>query len=118
MTLPLTPHNLAAAYEYLRATTPFKGWKLPPAEEVEFRVVRDKRIDGQHNFYLGTKRGEHIISVSVPNVHTTTCLLITMAHEMIHAKQTADGVRGRGHNIEFWQLARQICHVHGCEVFV
>jgi len=34
MTLPLTPATLTAAYEFLRTTPPFKGWKLPHADEV------------------------------------------------------------------------------------
>src|SRR5215475_4729604 len=37
--LHLTPEALENAYEYLRATLPFRRWNLPHADELVFRVM-------------------------------------------------------------------------------
>lgn len=112
MTLPLTPAVLEAAYTYLCATSPFKGWKLPPADEVEFCVTNHRDQEGDHCVYRYTK--EHIIRVSAYAITTTHALMIVMAHEMIHAKQEiAKTARRGGHNKEFHRLAKRVCHVHG-----
>ena len=42
MALRLTPEILEGAYEFLRATPPFRGWRLPHADEVEFVVSRHR----------------------------------------------------------------------------
>ena len=112
MTLPLTPHVLAAAYEYLRATTPFKSWKLPPADEVEFGVTQHRDRDGDHSSYQRTN--EHIIRASTYWVKTTDALMQVMAHEMIHVRQQiTKSARHGGHNMEFQRLAKRVCKVHG-----
>ena len=115
MTLPLTPQVLATAYEYLRATTPFAGWKLPSADEVEFCVTNHRDREGDHCVYKRTT--EHIIRVSSYMITTTPALLIVMAHEMIHEWQeiTKTARRG-GHNKEFHRLAQRVCKVHGWDV--
>ena len=51
MTLSLTPDLLAAAYDFLRATPPFKAWRLPESDDiahtVEFLISeRAKNITG------------------------------------------------------------------------
>src|SRR5690349_18038866 len=48
MSLRLTPDIIEGAYEFLRMTPPFRGWRLPPADEVEFVVSRHKRYLGYH----------------------------------------------------------------------
>jgi len=37
--LPLTPQMCAAVYDCLREFPPFSRWKLPPADEIEFRCT-------------------------------------------------------------------------------
>ena len=112
MTLPLTPATLTAAYEFLRTTPPFKGWKLPHADEVEFHVTRHRDREADHEI---VRRMVHVIRVSVNKVKATDALMQAMAHEMIHAYQ--DGVARTGthavHNTEFKRLASRVCHVHG-----
>ena len=114
MTLALTPAALAGAYEYLRTTPPFKGWKLPHADEVEFHVTRHRDRYGDHNEI--PRPVEHCIRVSEVNVTTTGDLLELMAHEMIHGYQ--DVVRKTGnkrwpHNAEYKRLAKRVCDSHG-----
>ena len=41
--MKLTPGILEAAYEFLRTTPPFKGWKLPSGVDITFRVI--KKLD-------------------------------------------------------------------------
>src|SRR3990167_10802079 len=90
MTLLLTPAALSAAYEFLRTTSPFRGWKLPHADEVEFHVTRHRDREADHE----VRRREHTIRVSSRTIKTTDALMQAMAHEMIHAYQ--DGVARPG----------------------
>lgn len=112
MTLPLTPDSLAAAYEYLRTTPPFKRWKLPPADEVEFHVTRHRDREGDHTTYQRTN--DHVIRVSSYHVKTTTDLLVCIAHELVHMRESQLGVRHRDHHtIVFRKLAQKVCTLHG-----
>ena len=118
MSLTLTPESLAAAYEYLRTTRPFKRWKLPHADEVEFRVERLKDRAADHSVVHRPEK-LHTIRVSTENVKTTDGLLEVMAHEMVHAYQ--DGVAGTGsrraeHNKEFVRLSARVCKEHGWQL--
>jgi SprT-like family len=115
VTLPLTPHVLEAAYAYLRATSPFAGWKLPHSDEVEFAVTKHRDREGDHGVYCRTT--EHIITVSSYYIKTTAELMVVMAHEMVHEKQEiAKTARRGGHNKEFHRLAKRVCKVHGWDV--
>ena len=110
MTLPLRPQVAVAAYEFLRATPPFHRWKLPPADEIEFRVVRDGTLYGYHQ-----EDGErHIIAVSERRIAHVATLLATMAHEAIHLYLAIKGSADRGdHGPEFKKLAARVCKLHG-----
>ena len=104
MTLPLTPQMIAGAYEFLRQTPPFRGWKLPHADEVEFGVTahRDREADWGKN-----KDGAHVIRVSASGIGTTDSLMQAVAHEMIHAKH------GFAHGAAFARAAQRACTYHG-----
>lgn len=112
---------LETAYEYLRSTPPFKNWKLPHADEVEFAVMRHRAREADHDRYTRgdghtIRRGDHIIRVSAHTVKTTNALIEAMAHEMVHAYQ--EGVVKTGsyvvvHNAEFKRLAARVCKIHG-----
>ncbi len=112
MALLLTPQMLAAAYEYLRTTPPFKAWKLPHADEIELAVTLHRDREGDHCVYQRTT--EHIIRVSAAAIKTTDALMQVMAHEMLHARQeiTKTARRG-GHNADFKRLAKRVCRYHG-----
>lgn len=108
MTLPLTPDALYAAYEYLRATPPFRRWKLPQGDQVEMRVTRDKG-------YVGlAKEGSRfpVICISAFHVGRTQTLIETMAHEMIHVHLDSKGVRA-AHGAAFRKCAASVCRYHG-----
>ena len=103
----LTPNILAAAYEYIRSVAPASDWKLPPAEQVEFRVSRDKNALGTHTTYKWTK--EHIITISSSKISHSDTLLQVLAHEMVHAAMAEAGNEPVSHNRAFWERAVPLC---------
>jgi hypothetical protein len=108
MTLRLTSDMLAAAYDFLRVTEPFKGWKLPEAEDVGFHVLRTRGHSADYSFEAGI----HLIRVSAARNGHAASLLATMAHEMIHLRQQILGDRGH-HTALFRRLAARVCRIHG-----
>lgn len=127
MALHLTPRLLELTYELLRATPPFNRWRMPHADEVEFRVqplgcdregseilamytfrekLKDQRRNPLNRIKLCCKSNRWLIDI-VPN----------MAHEMVHLHQhmNVDEERGRRsapHGLVFKELARQVCRTH------
>ena len=91
MTLPLTPAVLAAAYEYLRATSPFKGWRLPHCDEVEFSVTRHRDRMADHTTYCYTL--DHVIRASTYHIKTTNDLIEAVADTptTVHNSFSASG---------------------------
>jgi hypothetical protein len=114
--LHLTPELLESAYEYLRASPPFRGWNLPEGDQVTFRVMGAKDRFGHF-------RGRHIraegadsfseIAISAGMVRSTDLLMATMAHEMIHLYQDENGWARGHHNPQFRALAARVCAIHG-----
>lgn len=96
-----------AAYELLRASPPFSHWRLPRAEEVEFRVARIP----EYGLFETPAR----ITISDPKNGRLTTLLETMAHEMAHLKLACDGAdQSYTHrHPTFRKLIADICHHHG-----
>jgi hypothetical protein len=108
MSLRLTPDVLAAAYDFLRSTPPFKGWRLPESDDVGFHVVRDPNMYAD----FGMEGGCPVIRVSeAKNGHVAT-LLATMGHEMCHLRQELIGDRGH-HTAAFKRMAAAVCRAHG-----
>jgi len=108
MTLRLTPDMLAASYDFLRATEPFRGWKLPEAEEVGFHVIRAKGHCADYSF----ENGVHLIRISAALHGHTISVLASMSHEMIHLRQQMLSDRGH-HNARFRRMAARVCRAHG-----
>lgn len=104
----LDPHMMAAAYDYFLASKPFKHWRLPPSDEVEFHVTQHRDIYGDHI----VKDGKHIIRISCTNVNTTLYLMEVMAHEMVHAYCDRRGVRAV-HGPEWHAASDKVCRYHG-----
>ena len=115
MSLPLTPALLRAAYEYLRATPPFRGWGMPTGSAVKFQVLRTKDRHGDHYGFVG--QPGHVIRISAGRIGRTHSLMEVMAHEMIHARQQERKTytANTQHNAEFHKLAAVVCKVHGFE---
>jgi len=108
MTLRLTPDMLAAGYDFLRSTQPFKNWRLPEGEELGFHVVRRTSLSAD----FGVEEGIPFIRVSeASNGHTAT-LLASLAHEMIHLRQHLTGDREL-HGPRFQRMAALVCAAHG-----
>lgn len=111
--LHITPDILASAYDFLRCTQPYKGWKLPHSDDIEFHVTKDRELVGH---YARTPRKmDHEIGISAESVSQTNTLIFYMGHEMIHLYQAIQKTdTGKAmHNAEFKRLARQACAVHG-----
>ena len=109
----LTPDILRAAYEFLRATPPFRGWRLPDGDRVSFRVMRHKDRFGQ----AAEIDGVWVIDVSARLVGTTSALLRTMAHEMIHVHGGVTGSKTwRNHGARFQRRAASVCRHHGFDL--
>lgn len=114
MSLHLTPDILEASYELLRATQPFSRWKLPHADDVEFRVTGHAGVFGSFHFD-DTHPGRERIQVSERNVKTLPLLLQVLAHEMCHLREAIVCRRRAGranHGAMFQRLAAQVCRHH------
>ena len=108
MALKLHQDMIAAAYDFLRRTEPFKAWRLPPSEEVRFKVVKDPKMFAD----FGMEFGKPVIRISAAkNGHTAT-MLATLAHEMIHLRQELTGDR-EVHGVRFKRMAARVCAAHG-----
>ena len=112
MSLPLTKDRIAAIYSALKQYPPFNRMKLPPVEQVRFRILRTKQVDGEYWRFQGSD--DHTISVSAGrNGHWDT-LGCTVAHEMIHLHQARAKTETRGqHNAEFHRIAKSVCKSFG-----
>src|SRR5438067_11747929 len=112
--LRLTPESLEGAYEFLRATLPFRRMNLPHADEILFRVMGTRDCFG--HFRGRSKRAPDFneIGVSQRMVRSTDVLIATMAHEMIHLFQHESGSDSRtDHNAQFRRIAARVCRIHG-----
>jgi len=113
MSLKLTEKRLAAVYECLRAFAPFCGWKLPPADKVQFIVAKTRNYVAAHCKYAYTDH--HIIEVSEKMVGHFDGLAVAMAHEMIHMHQKIRRTTtpNTEHNAEWHKMAKRICRRFG-----
>lgn len=106
MSVPITKATLIAAYELIRTTPPFLGWKLPDAGEIDFVVTRDRNRCGDCD--------EDTIRISSHLHGTVESVLLTMRHEMVHLYQKLHKreTSNTEHNSDFRQLARKVCDKH------
>jgi len=101
MALHITPDLLERTYELLRHTRPFRRWKLPEADDVEFHVTRHRDRFGDC-----TDGDPYTIRISSTKHDTLATVLETMAHEMCHMRDIT-------HGKVFTRLAKQVCRHHG-----
>ena len=110
MALHLTPDMLEKAYELLRTTAPFRGWRLPGGDAIEFKVA----AFGTHLAHYQWTGTGHSISVSAKASAHLDTLMRLMAHEMIHLYQRIKKVENKNqHNADFRRRAKAVCRVHG-----
>lgn len=113
MTLRLTPEMLAAGYDYLRQTPPFRSKKLPESDDLEFRVTRHKDRYGHYDDRDGKTPWKNI-AVSEVHVKTAAIMLEVLAHEMVHVALHTAGAKDWGdHGGSFKRLAARVCAAHG-----
>lgn len=121
--MKITPAVLEAAYSLLLTTPPFNRWRLPPAEDVVFRVVRrigdNPDIWAQHLSERQVKKpkiakGHHLIDVNENRVAQLSTLIPLMAHELCHVRESMlINYTGEAHGATFKKLAAQVCRHHG-----
>jgi hypothetical protein len=99
--------TLAAAYELLKVTTPFRGLRLPASHDIIFQLTKDKALAGYCNLTDAT-----MISISSHFHSQLQPLLVTMAHEMIHLHEFRKYGKA-GHGETFQKLAARVCRAHG-----
>ncbi len=109
--LPLEPHHVAAAYEFMRALPPVCRWRLPPADAVEFRIAARRDIHGELTHWLHD--GTHIITVSSETIGHTKTLLEALGHELVHMRQYLKSRDWHSHGEAFQRDARLLCRYHG-----
>lgn len=109
----LTPDVLRAAYEFLKVTEPFRRWALPPSEYVKFVVSRSKKVHGDYVVLPNC----HRIRISERLHGHTLTLIHTMAHEMVHLRQTQHGTCSSKseHNADFKRQWSIVCRHHGLD---
>lgn len=102
----INPTMMEAAYNLLLTTPPFRGWKMPPSDDVVFVVLRTDRHSADH--FIDTK-GRHTIRLSHRKHTTLAAVIMTIAHEMAHMKDTSKSHHGR----QWHRLADTVCKHHG-----
>ena len=110
--LVLTPDIAEAIYELLRLTPPFKSWRLPHADDIEFHITNH---DDRHADSTSTAKKGHRIRVSNNICHSLRSATEAVAHEMCHIRQWCLGARRENHGPVFNRLADQVCRAHGFE---
>lgn len=108
----LTPELLEAAYELVRLSKPFNGWKLPEADDLEFRVTRHNDRYAHFEYDVGKVPN---VSVSERYVKSIPQLVEVLMHEAIHIFQwkAGRGSKRYQHNADFKRLAKRVCAIHG-----
>ena len=108
----LTPDMMEAGYEYLRLTPPFRAWRMPDGDEVDFHVLKTDLVHGDCGYHAGRT----FIRVSIAMVGSSDALLGVMAHEMIHQHQWLHPrtKTSRSDHDRFWhRAADRACAFHG-----
>lgn len=105
----LTPEIVEGAYEFLRLLPPFKAWRLPDGDEVEFHVTDHAQTYANCTEGDG---GKWIIRVSAKCVGQLSTLLPALAHEMLHIKMQRAGANFE-HDGEWEAQASRVCRIHG-----
>jgi hypothetical protein len=111
----MTPELLETSYRLLLGTLPFRRWKLPHPDKIEFSVSLHRDRLAHHRAYCAPRLGEHEIVVSAREVKDLVTLTRCMAHEMVHIRQ--DILRMKDHHgAGFKKLAALVCRRHGFDV--
>lgn len=105
----ITPDMMEACYRFLCTTLPFRNWRMPNPDVVEFVVSLHRDRCAHHRAYRDGIR--HEIAVSAHKVKRTKLLIECMAHEMVHMRQDQLGMLDQ-HGEWFQGLAALVCNRH------
>ncbi len=109
MAIKITLPVVEQMYELLRATPPFKRWKLPHNDDISFAINRTHGHRGE--FYV--KDGVPVIGVNDTTHDTLDELMRTVAHEMCHLHEHLHGARQDVHHgAWFKRCAKSVCKAH------
>lgn len=112
----LHPLHIERAYILLCTLAPFCEYKMPQSDEIEFHVVRDKKLLGWHK-QRNNKDLTNVIAISYRGVGHLDSLMRVLAHEMIHLAQAHNGTTSRAmHNAEFNRMAQEVCDSMGWDL--
>ena len=113
MSLHPNHDTMVDAYDLLRGTLPFRRWKLPHSDDVEFHCV-PLAGNAQAEHYVRSDNERHVFRLNPKRHGTIFSVLQTMAHEMCHMREYQLGSRRKGcHGALFNRLADQVCRIHG-----
>lgn len=101
----LTHAQAEDLYDWLRLIPPFRAWKLPPGEQVEFSITGHRDRGG--HFQAPNK-----IVLSMNGLHTYMDVIEALAHEMIHYHLHLIG-KCDNHGPNFKRVARRVCNSMG-----
>lgn len=106
---------LETAYNLLCTTPPFRRWKLPHADEVQFDIME---CDTHSADYFMVGNNTHRIRINNKWTGTLSKLLANLAHEMVHLHlhTTCKSDQGDDHGPQFQKTAAQVCRHHGFDI--
>ena len=110
----LTAQRMAHIYDCIREFPPYNRWKLPPSDEVEFRLTArtDRHGDFSTTCYNPLDNPRIMLSY-VKHSHFDS-VVRTLAHEMIHLAQAiAKTATATEHNEDFQERAKLVCKNFG-----
>lgn len=110
----ITPDTMESAYRLLLTTLPFRRWRLPSPDDIEFVVTMHRDRHAHHRAY-SSPAGQHEVAVSAHKVKSVWLLVECMAHEMVHIRQDQLGMRDC-HGAGFKRLAALVCRRHGFDL--
>lgn len=95
----VTETSILACYQFLRKLHPFCDWDLPA--KIECAAIDDAQCYGE---FIEQRE----INISRATVWEMSSLVRTMAHEMVHLRQSMLG-KPPDHDKLFYKLAKEVC---------
>lgn len=111
--IEITPEMVEACYEWLRLTPPFRAWKLPSGDGVEFRVTGHRDRSAHFRASLHPDVAPEI-ATSVNGLHDYSQFVQAVAHELVHFYLDRRGMDDN-HGPNFLKAARRVCKHFGWE---
>ena len=110
-----TPEIVEACYAWLRITPPFRAWKLPHPDDVEFFITAHRDRAAHYRGLDEAGKGRHThpeIAVSINGVKHYWHMVEALAHELVHFHLDRIG-KCDDHGPNFKRCARKVCRYFG-----